>query len=258
MKCHTGERNFDDRDSYNYKRIELAGHLLTRLFFQYWCSKIHRDIRGGMNKEFNSGSWQATKDYSQIVNGTNIFKLIKTTTIDAGLKYSLATGNFGMKNANGKVGVSQVLARLNRNGTLSHLRRISSPVDKSGKLVAPRKLHPTSWGFVCPSETPEGESVGVVKNLSSTTVITTPINSSFVRAIITDLIVKNTIGDGKLLELMEDEDSEKYHMYQHIWINGDFVGIIENGVRLLVHLHQLRRKSVIHPMISRFLLEARC
>lgn len=86
LKCHTGERNFDDRDSYNYKRVELAGHLLTRLFFQYWCTKIHRDIRAGMNKEFNSGSWQATKDYSQIVNATNIFKLIKTTTIDAGLK----------------------------------------------------------------------------------------------------------------------------------------------------------------------------
>ncbi len=39
-------------------------------------------------------------------------------------------------------------------------------MEKSGKLLAPRKLHGTSWGFVCPVETPEGHSVGIVKDLS--------------------------------------------------------------------------------------------
>jgi len=253
MKCYTGERDYDDRDSYNHKRIELAGHLLTRLFYQYWCTKIHRDIRAGLTKEFNSGSWRATKDYTQIVNATNIFKLIKTTTIDAGLKYSLATGNFGMKNANGKVGVSQVLARLNRNGTMSHLRRITSPVDKSGKLVAPRKLHPTSWGFVCPVETPEGESVGVVKNLSSTTTITTHINSSFIRSIITDILVKNKAGNGMIIDTMDDENSDVFQSYHRIWVNGDLIGVVEDGVRLLLRLQRLRQKAVIHPMITIFM-----
>ena len=57
-----------------------------------------------------------------------------------------------------KVGVAQVLNRLTYVASLSHLRRISTPTDKSGKLVPPRKLHNTSWGFLCPAETPEGQS----------------------------------------------------------------------------------------------------
>ena len=36
--------------------------------------------------------------------------------------------------------------------TLSHLRRVNTPIEKTGKLVQPRKLHPTQWGVICPSE----------------------------------------------------------------------------------------------------------
>ena len=64
------------------------------------------------------------------------------------------------------MGVAQVLNRLTYIASLSHLRRVNTPIDKSGKLIPPRKLHNTSWGFICCAETPEGQSVGVVKNLS--------------------------------------------------------------------------------------------
>ena len=77
-----------------------------------------------------------------------------------------------MKNNINKQGVSQVLNRLTFMSTLSHIRRLSTPIDSSGKLIAPRKLHNTQWGYVCPTETPEGASVGVVKNLSMTCEIT--------------------------------------------------------------------------------------
>ena len=62
--------------------------------------------------------------------------------------------------------------------SLSHLRRINTPLEKSGELVAPRKLHNTTWGFLCPAETPEGQSIGVVKALSYMTHITIPTNSA--------------------------------------------------------------------------------
>ena len=80
----------------------------------------------------------------------------------------LATGDFGVKNSNSnKVGVAQVLNRLTYVSSLSHLRRVNTPIDKSGKLIPPRKLtRYRSWGYLCPAETPEGAPVGVVKNLS--------------------------------------------------------------------------------------------
>ena len=68
--------------------------------------------------------------------------------------------------------------RLTYVSSLSHLRRINTPLEKSGELIAPRKLHNTTWGFLCPAETPEGQSIGVVKNISYMAHITTPTNST--------------------------------------------------------------------------------
>ena len=102
---------------------------------------------------------------------SNLYKVIKSTIVEVGLKSALSTGNFGSAKVGGppKIGVSQVLGRLNYVSSLSHLRRISTPIEKTaGKLIAPRKLHNTQWGFICPNETPEGHSVGVVKNLDHT------------------------------------------------------------------------------------------
>ena len=56
---------------------------------------------------------------------TNIYKIIKSNTIENGLKRALGTGDFGIKNTNSnKVGVAQVLNRLTYVSSLSHSRRI--------------------------------------------------------------------------------------------------------------------------------------
>lgn len=49
----------------------------------------------------------------------------------------------------------EVLNRLTFASTLSHLRRLNSPIGRDGKLAKPRQLHNTLWGMVCPAETPE-------------------------------------------------------------------------------------------------------
>lgn len=245
LRCVVGLDSYNDRDSYENKRAELAGNLMTRLFYQYWSSKITRDIRSSVYKELQSGAWRASRSYTEIVNATNIFKIIKTTTIDAGLKYSLATGNFGMKNTIGKVGVSQVLTRLNMNGTISHLRRLTTPVEKSGKLVAPRKLHPSSWGVVCPSETPEGESVGIVKNLTLMSVITNGTSSLPVRSILRDRV--------RLTEEITYKESAITINFTRIWVNGDMYGFVEDGLSLLKELRNMRASGEIHPMTTLYL-----
>ena len=142
----------DDRDSYINKRVDLTGSSLNNLFRNYF-NKLVKDMEKQIVKEINNGSWRSTEDYLNIINLTNIYKIVKSTTIENGFKRALATGDFGIKHANSnKVGVAQVLNRLTYVSSLSHLRRISTPTDKSGKLVPPRKLHNTSFGFLCPAE----------------------------------------------------------------------------------------------------------
>ena len=151
--CFFSRIKFDDRDSYCNKRIETSGYLMAVLFRQYF-TKLVKDMRNNVMKELNSGPWKNTEQIEDVINLTNLYKIIKSTTLESGLKYGLATGNWGMKTNNTKVGIAQVLSRLTYVSTLSHLRRINTPTEKTGKLVAPRKLHPTQWGIVCPAETP--------------------------------------------------------------------------------------------------------
>jgi DNA-directed RNA polymerase beta subunit len=152
MKANFEWIKADDRDSYINKRVDLTGSSLNNLFRNYF-NKLVKDMEKQIVKEINNGSWRSTEDYLNIVNLTNIYKIIKSTTIENGFKRALATGDFGIKHTNSnKVGVAQVLNRLTYVSSLSHLRRVSTPTDKSGKLVPPRKLHNTSWGFLCPAE----------------------------------------------------------------------------------------------------------
>ena len=144
-----GWRPPDDRDSYLNKRIDLTGTLLNNLFRNYF-NKLVKEMQKQVIREINNGSWRSTEDYENIINMTNIYKIIKSTTIENGITRALSTGDFSIKQANSsKVGVAQVLNRLTYMSSLSHLRRINTPLEKSGELIAPRKLHNTTFGFLC-------------------------------------------------------------------------------------------------------------
>ena len=230
----------DDRDSYNNKRIDLTGTLLNNLFRNYF-NKLVKDMEKQVIKEINSGSWKSTDDYENIINLTNIYKIIKSTTIENGIKRALATGDFGIKhtNNNNKVGVAQVLNRLTYVSSLSHARRISTPSDKSGKLIPPRKLHNTSWGFLCPAETPEGQSVGIVKNLSYMTHITIHSNSLSLY----EYVLPNITN-------IKDLNAEELYNKVKVFINGSWIGITDNPQELYKMLKEKKGKGIINIYTS--------
>ena len=229
----------DDRDSYLNKRIDLTGALLNNLFRNYF-NKLVKDMEKQVIKEINTGSWRSTDDYQSIINMTNIYKIIKSTTIENGIKRALSTGDFGIKHVNSnKVGVAQVLNRLTYVSSLSHARRISTPVDKSGKLIPPRKLHNTSWGFLCPAETPEGQSVGVVKNLSYMTHVTIHSNTLPIYDYVQPHIIP-------IQNLTPKEMFNK----TKVFVNGNWIGISENPLDLYQNLKDKKYKGIINVYTS--------
>ena len=229
----------DDRDSYLNKRIDLTGTSLNNLFRNYF-NKLVKDMEKQVVKEINNGSWRSNEDYLNIVNLTNIYKIIKSNTIENGFKRALSTGDFGIKHTNSnKVGVAQVLNRLTYVAGLSHLRRISTPTDKSGKLVPPRKLHNTSWGFLCPAETPEGASVGIVKNMAYMAHITIHSNSTSLY----EYAEPHIIGLDKL---------KPFDLYNKVkvFINGSWIGISEDPEKLYTLLKSMKYKGIINIYTS--------
>jgi len=231
----------DDRDGYPNKRVDLPGFLLANLFRTYFSTKMVKDIKASLGKEIHSGSWKATGAFEDIVNVSNIYKIIKSTIIDIGLRSSLATGNFGSAKLGGptKIGVSQVLNRLNFISSLSHLRRCSTPIEKTGKLIPPRKLHNSQWGFICPSETPEGHSVGVVKNMATTTSV----------SIASDpILVKDFINDTKLMTSLKDTSISDKFSGIRVFLNGVWLGVVNksNTDLFIDTVRKAKRAGTIH------------
>jgi DNA-directed RNA polymerase II subunit RPB2 len=230
----------DDRDSYINKRIELTGTLLNNLFRNYF-NKLVKEMQKQVIREINNGSWRSTEDFENIINMTNIYKIMKSTTIENGINRALATGDFSIKQSNSsKVGVAQVLNRLTYLASLSHLRRINTPLEKSGELIAPRKLHNTTWGFLCPAETPEGQSIGIVKNISFLGHITIPTNSQPVRKYIKQFI----------LPIEDAASSIELHGKVKVFVNGAWIGICEHPNELYADMKDKKYKGIINIYTS--------
>ena len=231
----------DDRDSYLNKRVDLTGTLLNNLYRNYF-NKLVKDMEKQVVREINTGSWRSKDDYENIINLTNIYKIIKSVTIENGIKRALSTGDFGIKHSNSnKVGVAQVYNRLNYVSSLSHARRISTPTDKSGKLIPPRKLHNTSWGFCCPSESPEGQSVGIVKNLAYMAHVTICSSSLPLYEYIMPSIIN--------IDNTEINTKDIYDKVK-VFINGTWVGISENPIELYTSLKEKKHKGIINIYTS--------
>ena len=245
-----GQVPLDDRDAYPNKRVVTTGALLTHLFRQLF-QKVCNDTRNEFVQEVNNDSWKKGENGPrpmEILNINNLYKILKLSTIEGKLKQALATGNFtvqGLGTSNStslsnatKVGVSQVLARMSYTSTISHLRRIQTPVEKSGKLLAPRKLHGTSWGFVCPVETPEGHSVGIVKNMSLLTSVTQHVPSNTVLHYLQECDGIEWITEPKVCEGTA------------ITLNGVVVGYTGNPYELVSKLRSAKHSFRLHPHIS--------
>ena len=228
-----------DRDSYINKRIDLTGTLLNNLFRNYF-NKLVKDMQKQTVREINNGSWKSTENYLNIINETNVYKIVKSTTIENGIKRALATGDFGIKNTNSsKVGVAQVLNRLTYVSSLSHARRINTPIDKSGKLIPPRKLHNTSWGYICPAETPEGQPVGVVKNLSYMAHITIRSDSKPIYEVSEPFIKK-----------IDELSPEQLFNQVKVLINGNWIGIVEKPYEFYLYMLKKKNDGIINIYTS--------
>jgi len=215
-----GQREEDDRDHYGNKRLDLGGPLLGGLF-RVLFRKVTKEARGYLQKCLDGGK------------EVNLVYAIKSKTITQGLKYSLATGNWGEQGTQGlRAGVSQVLNRLAYASTLSHLRRLNSPIGREGKLAKPRQLHNSHWGMICPAETPEGQAVGLVKNLALMAYISVGSASAPILEFLEEWTMEN---------LTEISPAVIPHATK-IFLNGQWVGVHRDPETLVRNLRQLRRQ----------------
>ncbi|RMF31079.1 MAG: DNA-directed RNA polymerase subunit B'', partial [Candidatus Nitrosothermus koennekii] len=213
----------DDKDHYGNKVIKFAGQMLADLFRTAFRNLV-RDMkyqleRSGQKRGINT-----------------VMAAIRPGIITDKLNNAIATGNWGR----GRVGVTQLLDRTNYLSTISHLRRIQSPLSRSQPNFEARELHPTHFGRICPNETPEGANCGLVKNLALSAVISVSVPTAEVTE--------------KLYELgviqVTDASEEVKDKGTKVFVDGRLIGFAVDGESLAKRLRILRRTGKLHPHVS--------
>jgi len=207
---------YSDRDHYSNKRVDLVGYLLNQIIRPNY-TKLIRDIKASFIKclEVNK----------PLEINKNIRKILQKCTIESRIKYALATGNWHVQlksttNTESKKGIAQVLQRLSALGTISHCRRVQSPLDNaSKKYEPPRRYHFTQLGKICPNETPEGQQVGIVKNFALSVHVTLDSKTEPIRLWLSQLgVLDITTVNPNIIATATN-----------VLINGDLIGIIETA-----------------------------
>jgi DNA-directed RNA polymerase subunit B len=213
----------DDKDHYGNKVVKFAGQMLADLFRTAFRNLV-RDMKYQLER---SGQKRGINAVSAA---------IRPGIISDKLNNAIATGNWGR----GRVGVTQLLDRTNYLSTISHLRRVQSPLSRTQPNFEARDLHSTHFGRICPSETPEGSNCGLVKNLALSAIISVSVSS--------EEVVEKMYEFGTA-HFSDVKDSVKKDGAR-IFVDGKLIGYHKDGEKLASSLRELRRSSKIHPHVG--------
>lgn len=228
----------DDRDYVGNKRLELAGQLLS-LLFEDLFKKYNYDVKVNVDKLLRKHNLTQMADPCSIMIG-------HANHITQGMNRAIATGNWNLKRFRmDRAGVTHVLSRLSFIASLGMMTRITSQFEKTRKISGPRALQPSSFGMLCPADTPEGESCGLVKNLALMTHITTDDEEEPIKGLvfmlgaedITSVSGEELYGPGTYL----------------ILLNGTPIAITRHPSHFLTSFRRLRRSGRVSEFVSVFI-----
>jgi DNA-directed RNA polymerase beta subunit len=232
-----------DRDSYVIKRVHAAGDNYAKTFKTLYNQTVAVPIKKNMTKIFNA------TPFSQV----NLANLVKTSiyvddferlivqTIVSGNKSNLKLKQKTVTNRF----MAQLLNRKNQLNMYATMRQVSSTSADSAKqserAQEMRRVHPSALGYICLVHSPpEGEKVGINKQLAMFTSIA-PASSS-------EVLKKLISADPDLIPESLPSPLEIYrNNYARVYVNGTLIGYVKDSLALIAKYRKKRRRLEIHP-----------
>jgi DNA-directed RNA polymerase subunit B len=223
IQLKLGRRQQDDKDHFKNKRLRLGGPLLADLF-RVAFRNLTRDIKYQLERIGVKGP---------IIN---VSAAVRPGIITERFQHALATGNWGR----GRVGITQLLDRTNYISTLSHLRRLQSPLSRSQPNFEARDLHPTHWGRLCPNETPEGSNCGLVKNLALSASISVGMNPDKIKQLLFEMGAVPAYDANEALRTSGAK----------VFVDGNIVGYCDAAPEIVQTFREKRRAGEISTEVN--------
>ncbi|KAK4228023.1 hypothetical protein QBC38DRAFT_476397 [Podospora fimiseda] len=237
LMAYHDEKLVDDRDFVGNKRLELAGQLLSLLFedlFKGFVSQVKSQFEYVFKKPNRTAPYDPTGTIG-----------VSGRLITQGLGRAIQSGNWTVKRFGmARAGVTHVLSRLSYIAALGMMTRISSQFEKTRKVSGPRALQPSQWGMLCPSDTPEGEACGLVKNLALMTHITTEAGTEEV-----ERWIPNLVSDVVRIQGQTGTELHKEGTYI-IHVNGTPYALTRKPEAFAREFKNKRRTGFINPFIG--------
>jgi DNA-directed RNA polymerase II subunit RPB2 len=248
VKVCLGALQPTDRDNYMYKRVDISGFLIANLFRDYY-NQFRNFVRSKIDQAYHFGPWRES-GIENLINKGNLNDIFNYHIIEDGLRKSLK-GSWGKITSkeqqdykdleNIKQEVVQDLNRFSYAGFISHLRRCNTPLDPTAvKMVGPHKLHTSQYGIMCPCESPDGASIGLLKNFAILAHVTfdIPVDS-----------IKECLKEHGMLDIKDVPVPEVKNMTK-ILINSNWVGVCRDAPQMYKLLKLLKRNALINIYTS--------
>lgn len=229
-----------DRDHLKYKRIEPFGTLFRDLFQEYYAMQ-----QKSIFQEFESRIYFNNNEYEH-----NLFELVYNNyreifgnrIVDEGIRKAFK-GSWGATAHTKRVGIVQDLNRLSFNSALSHLRKINLPLDSSLKVVGPRILHCSHWGYIDFIDTPDGANIGLHKTFA----ITTYVSRGYSRENMIAWLYEN-VSMKRITECL----SASLASQTKVFVNGYWAGMVETPLETVAKMRLYRRNGLlpIHTSVA--------
>lgn len=233
----------DDRDYVGNKRLELAGQLLA-LLFEDLFKTFNMNLKANIDKVLKKPNRGIEFDaYNHIQSHGN--------QITQGMNRAISTGNWSVKRFKmERAGVTHVLSRLSYISALGMMTRISSQFEKTRKVSGPRALQPSQFGMLCPSDTPEGEACGLVKNLALMTHITTYDDEEPVKKLVFVLGAE---------DIVSMSGNEIYAPGAYVvFVNGTPIALTRKPKEFLNSFRNFRRRGRVSEYVSIYINNHTC
>ena len=256
LKVYTKEEKPTDRDNFRFKRVELTGSLIYDLFREYYLIQ-KKDISRKIDEEYyyHKGEYKGIEDSSKKKSAgdekskeskyrgdnfvglieSNIREFFKDRIVEAGFKKAFK-GNWGSESHTKRLGAVQDLNRLSWYTFISHLRKINLPLDSSAKVVGPRLLNSSQWGFIDPIDTPDGGNIGLHKHLSIVAHITSGTSS---------MPIIKWLRANTPMKIIMESSHEQLANSTKIFVNGSWIGGIDEPFELIDTFKLYKRNGLI-------------
>ena len=222
-----------DRDNLKYKRLEPFGTLFNDLFLEYYTMQ-QKYIFQQFDRRiyFNNSTYEHDLPSLVFANYREIFG---ERIVDQGIKKAFK-GGWGAQTHTKRVGIVQDLNRLSFNSALCHLRKINLPLESSSKVVGPRILHSSHWGYFDFIDTPDGANIGLHKTFAISAYMTRGYSREHIIQWMRENVAMRPVTDFTPIVLST---------MTKVFVNGHWAGMVEDPIECAKKMRLYRRNGLL-------------